>query len=174
MNFRRIIFNFILVIVGFILQTTIFRALDFGDIAPNIMMVIVASTGFMKGDKPGLLVGFFSGLLIDIFFGNYLGFFALIYMYIGFIMGKLHAIFFSQNLAIPIVFITISDFIFGFICYVLMFLFRNKYDIGYYMVTIVIPEMVYTAIVAIFLYPIILRINTSIDEKEQRSAKKFV
>ncbi|WP_026651183.1 rod shape-determining protein MreD [Butyrivibrio proteoclasticus] len=174
MNFRRIIFNFILVIVGFILQTTIFRALDFGDVAPNIMMVIVASTGFMKGDKPGLLVGFFSGLLIDIFFGNYLGFFALIYMYIGFIMGKLHAIFFSQNLAIPIVFITISDFIFGFICYVLMFLFRNKYDIGYFMVTIVIPEMVYTAIVAIFLYPIILRINTSIDEKEQRSAKKFV
>lgn len=174
MNFRRIIFNFILVIVGFILQTTIFRALDFGDIAPNIMMVIVASTGFMKGDKNGLLVGFFSGLLIDIFFGNYLGFFALIYMYIGFIMGKLHTIFFSQNLAIPIVFITIADFLFGFICYVLMFLFRNKYDIGYYMMTIVVPEMVYTAIVAIFLYPIILHINTSIDEKEQRSAKKFV
>lgn len=174
MNFRRIIFNFILVCLGFIVQTTVFRALDFGDIAPNILMIIVASTGFMKGDRAGLLVGFFSGLLIDIFFGTYLGFYALIYMYIGFIMGKFHIIFFSQNLVIPIIFITVSDFIYGFVCYVLMFLFRTKFNIGYYMMTNIIPEMVYTAIIAIFLYPIILSINTSIDEKEQRSAKKFV
>ena len=55
-----------------------------------------------------------------------------------------------------------------------MFLFRTKFDIGYYMGTVIIPEMVYTAIIAIILYPIILKINNSIDEKEQRSAKKFV
>ena len=95
-------------------------------------------------------------------------------MYIGFIVGKLHIIFFSQNVAIPIVVITISDIIFGFICYVLMFLFRTKFNIGYYMMTVILPEAVYTAIIAIFYYPIILKVNNAIDEKEQRSAKKFV
>ena len=118
--------------------------------------------------------GFFSGLLVDIFFGNYIGFFALIYMYIGFIVGKLHVIFFTQNLAIPIVIISLADFVFGFVCYVLMFLFRTKFNIGYYMTSIIIPELVYTALIAIFYYPLILWINNSIDEKEQRSAKKFV
>ena len=174
MNFRRPLYNFILVIASFILQTTLFRVVDFGGITPNLLIILTASTAFIKGDKPGLLVGFFSGLLVDIFFGNYIGFFALIYMYIGFIVGKLHVIFFTQNLAIPILIISLADFVFGFVCYVLMFLFRTKFNIGYYMTNIIIPELVYTALIAIFYYPLILWINNSIDEKEQRSAKKFV
>ena len=174
MNIRRILANFIFVIVSFILQTTVFRVLDFGGIAPNLMMIIVASLGFIKGDKTGLITGFFSGLLVDIFFGTYLGFFAMIYMYLGFIVGKFHEVFFSQNIAIPITFITVADFLFGFVCYVLMFLFRTRFDIGYYMLNVIIPEMVYTALVAIFYYPIILSVNNRIDEQEQRSAKKFV
>ena len=174
MNIRRLITNFILVIVSFILQTTVFRALDFGGIAPNLLIIVVASAAFIRGDKAGLLMGFFSGLLIDIFFGTYIGFFALIYMYLGFIVGKFHEIFFSQNIAIPIIFITLADFLYGFICYVLMFLFRTKFDIGYYMMNVIIPELVYTALLAIFYYPIILHLYTKIEEKEQRSAKKFV
>ena len=174
MNFRRPLYNFILVIASFILQTTLFRVVDFGGITPNLLIILTASTAFIKGDKPGLLVGFFSGLLVDIFFGNYIGFFALIYMYIGFIVGKLHVIFFTQNLAIPILIISLADFVFGFVCYVLMFLFRTKFNIGYYMTSIIIPELVYTALISIFYYPLILWINNSIDEKEQRSAKKFV
>ncbi len=174
MNIRRFIFNFIFVILSFILQTTVFRIIDFGGITPNLLMIFTTSTAFIKGEKPGLLVGFFSGLLVDIFFGTYIGFFALIYMYIGFIVGKLHIIFFTQNLAIPILLISVSDFVFGFVCYVLMFLFRIKFNIGYYMTNIIIPELVYTAIVAIFYYPVILWFNNAIDEREQRSAKKFV
>ncbi len=174
MNFLRALVNLILIVVSFILQTTVFRALDFGGIAPNLLMIFVASSAFIKGDKAGLLTGFFSGLVIDIFFGTYIGFYALIYMYIGFIVGKFHEVFFSQNIAIPIIFITISDFLYGFVCYVLMFLFRTRFDIGYYMMNVIIPEVVYTALVAIFYYPIILKIHVAIDMREQRSAKKFV
>ena len=170
----RALANLILILVSFILQTTVFRALDFGGIAPNLLMIMVTSSAFIKGDKAGLLTGFFSGLIIDIFFGTYIGFYALIYMYIGFIIGKFHEVFFSQNIAIPIIFITISDFLYGFICYVLMFLFRTRFDIGYYMMNVIIPEVVYTALVAIFYYPVILHVNVLIDKKEQRSAKKFV
>ena len=174
MNFRRLITNCIFILLSYILQTTIFRVFDLGGVTPNLLLIFTTSTAFIKGDRPGLLVGFFSGLLIDIFFGSYIGFYALIYMYIGFVVGKLHPIFFTQNLAIPILIIGISDFIFGFICYVLMFLFRTKFNIGYYMTAIIIPELVYTALVSIFYYPLILGINNSIDEREERNAKKFV
>jgi rod shape-determining protein MreD len=174
MNFRRLLFNFIMVIVSFILQTTLFRVLDFGGITPNLLLIFTASTAFIKGDRSGLLVGFFCGLLVDIFFGTYIGFYALIYMYIGFLVGKLHVIFFTQNIAIPILIISLADFIFGFVCYVLMFLFRTKFDIGYYMTSIIIPELVYTAVIAIFYYPFILWVNNAIDEREQRSANRFV
>ncbi len=174
MNFRRLLFNFIFILISFILQTTIFRIFDMGGIVPNLLIVFTVSTAFIRGDKPGLLVGFFCGLLVDIFFGSIIGFFALIYMYIGFIFGKLHEVFFTQNLVIPILLISFSDLIYGFVCYVLMFLFRTKFNIGYYMSEIIIPEVVYTAIASIFYYPLILSINNAIDEREQRSTNKFV
>ncbi|WP_243108287.1 rod shape-determining protein MreD [Butyrivibrio sp. X503] len=166
--------NLIFILASFILQTTLFRALDFGGITPNLIIIYTASFGFIKGDKAGLISGFFCGLLYDIFFGAHLGFYALIFMYIGFLIGKLHEIFYSQNLAIPISFITLADFVYGMVCYVLLFMFRNKFDIGYYMMNIIIPEVVYTALIAILYYPLILKINNKIDDREQRSAKKFV
>ena len=103
MNFRRLIFNCIFVVLSFILQTTIFRVFDLGGVTPNLLLIFTTSTAFIKGDKSGLLVGFFSGLLVDVFFGAYIGFYALIYMYLGFIVGKLHEVFFTQNIAIPII-----------------------------------------------------------------------
>ena len=145
---RRYIVTFFLIIISFIMQTTVFRFFDFGGITPNFLIILTASYGFMRGDKSGILVGFFCGLLIDVFFGTYIGFFALIYMYIGFVIG--------------------------FVCYVLMFMFRTRFNIGYYMMHVIVPEIIYTTIVSIFYYPIILRINTKLEEIEQRSAKKFV
>ena len=174
MSFRRLFFNLILILISFILQTTVFRTFDLGGVTPNLLMIFAASTAFIKGDRQGLLAGFFCGLLVDIFFGSYLGFFALIYMYICFGVGKLHDIFYTQNLAVPIFIIGLADFVFGFVCYILMFLFRTKFNIAYYMNTVIIPELVYTTLVAIFYYPIILACNNSIDEREFRSEKKFV
>ena len=73
----------LLIIVCFLFQTTVFQGLDFGGIVPNLMIILTASFGFMRGDKTGLAIGFFCGLIIDIFFGNVLGLNAMIYMYIG-------------------------------------------------------------------------------------------
>ena len=42
------------------------------------------------------------------------------------------------------------------------------------MMNTIIPGVVYTALVAIFYYPVILKIHERITEKEQRSEKKFV
>ena len=55
---------------------------------PNLMLVFVTSIAFIRGDKVGLLTGFVSGFLVDIFFGAILGFYALLFMYIGFFVGK--------------------------------------------------------------------------------------
>lgn len=171
---RRFIVNFLLIIFSFVLQTTVFRYIDFGGITPNLLLILTVSLGLMRGDKSGTLVGFFCGLLVDVFFGTYIGFYALIYMYIGFIIGKFHKIFFPQNIFLPMLFIVVSDFVFGFTCYILFFLFRTKFDIDYYMLHVIVPEMVYTTIVSIFFYPVILRLNTWLEDIEQRSAKKFV
>ena len=55
-----------------------FKALTFANISPNLLIIAVSSFGFMRGRKEGMWVGFFCGLLIDIFFGNLIGIYALI------------------------------------------------------------------------------------------------
>lgn len=56
----------------------------------------------------------------------------------------------------------------------ILFLLRSRFDFGYYFVNIILPEIVYTIVVTIFLYPLILWINTSLERIELRSGKKFV
>ena len=128
----------------------------------------------MRGEKTGLLIGFFSGLLVDIFFGSVIGFYALIYMYIGYMNGKFSAIFYPEDIKLPITLILCSDFFYGLICYIILFLLRGKFDFSYYLVHIIFPEMVYTVVVTLFLYPVILRVNHSLEQQEKRGEKKFV
>ena len=89
------------VVLCFILQCSVFNSLALGGIIPNLMIILTSSFGFMRGEKEGLLIGFFSGLLCDIFFGSFLGFYAMIMMYIGFINGKFCRIFYPYHEELP-------------------------------------------------------------------------
>lgn len=163
-----------MVILCFILQSTVFKALEFGGIVPNLMIVLTASFGFMRGEKTGLLVGLFCGLLADIFFGGVLGLYAMIYMYIGYLNGKFNKIFYPEDIKLPIALIFVSDFIYGIVCYMVLFLLRGRFHFSYYFIHVILPETVYTILVTLLLYPVILWINKRLEEREQRSARKFV
>lgn len=171
---KRFIITFFLIFICFLLQCTLFQALAFGGIVPNLLIVLTASFGFMRGEKTGLLIGFFCGLLVDIFFGNSIGFYSLLYMYIGYMNGKFSTIFYPQDIKLPIMLILGSDCVYGLTCYLILFLLRSRFDFGYYFMHIILPEIVYTIVVTIFLYPLILWINTRLEHSELRSGKKFV
>ncbi len=171
---RRILITAILILVCFLMQCTVFHALDFGGIVPNLLIVLTASFGFMRGEKDGLLIGFFSGLLVDIFFGSVIGFYALIYMHIGYVNGKFCTIFYPEDIKLPMILIVCSDFLYGIICYTTLFLLRGRFDFSYYLVHLIVPEIVYTVVVTLFLYPVILGINNRLVQREKRSEKKFV
>ena len=164
----------VLILVCFLLQCTVFHALSFGGIIPNLLIILTASYGFMGGRKSGLLTGFLSGLLLDIFFGEVIGFYALIYMYIGYINGTFCKIFFPEDIKLPLCLISASDLAYNILCYCLLFLLRSRFQIGYYFMNIILPEVIYTVAVSLILYPLILKIDQKLTEHEKRSAKKFV
>lgn len=171
---KRGIITAILILVCFLLQCTVFQSLSFGGIVPNLLIVLTASFGFMRGEKTGLLIGFFCGLLVDIFFGSTIGFYALVYMYIGYMNGKFCSVFYPQDIKLPIALILGSDFLYGITCYVILFLLRGRFDFSYYLAHIILPEIVYTIVVTLLLYPFVLWIDTKMEQGEKRSGKKFV
>lgn len=171
---RRKIVVFFIIIICFLLQSTLFQAWAFASISPNLMVVVTSSFGFMRGRKEGMWIGFFSGLLLDIFFGSVIGFYALLYMYIGYINGFFRKRFFPDDVKLPIILISASDLACNMIVYLFLFLLRGKFQFGYYVMHIILPELVYTILVTVFLYFIILKINQKLEVIEKRSASKFV
>ena len=101
-SFLRKIVVVLLILLFFVLQCSVFNSLAMGGIIPNLMIILTSSFGFMRGEKEGLLIGFSCGLLCDIFFGSFLGFYAMVMMYIGFVNGKFSRIFYPEDIKLPL------------------------------------------------------------------------
>ena len=106
---RRKIIEALLIIVCFILQCTVFQTLSLAGIVPNLLLIVTSSLGFMRGEKEGMAVGFFSGLLTDIFFGQLFGFYSLLYMFLGYGSGLFHRMFYDEDIKLPMVWIALSE-----------------------------------------------------------------
>ena len=171
---KRGIITALLIFICFLLQCTVFRALAFGGIVPNLLIVLTASFGFMRGRKEGMWIGLLCGLLLDIFFGSVIGFYALIYAYLGYINGFFRKMFFPDDIKLPLILIAMSDFSYNILVYLFLFFLRGKLRFPYYLIHIMLPELVYTILVTIILYFVILKINQKLEVSERRSAGKFV
>jgi rod shape-determining protein MreD len=171
---RRKLAVFLIITVCFLLQSTLFQMLSIASISPNLLIVVTSSFGFMRGRKEGMWIGFFSGLILDIFFGSVIGFYALIYAYIGYVNGFFRKRFFPDDIKLPLILIAASDFSYNILVYLFLFFLRGRFRIDYYLLNIMLPELVYTILVTIVLYFIILKINKKLEKIEKRRASKFV
>lgn len=161
------------IIAFYIMQCTIFKSLALASVSPNLLLILTFAAGFMRGKKEGMYVGFFSGLILDLFYGKTIGFNAILYMYIGYINGFFNSVFYDEDVTLPIGLVCGSDFVYNFFYYIFSFLLRNRLDFPYYLVHIIIPEMIYTVVITLLIYRLMLRINRKMESIEKRSATKF-
>lgn len=171
---KRKVITFFIILISFLLQSTLFVKLKFGAVSPNLMLVVTSSFGFMRGRKSGIAVGAISGLLVDIFWGQLLGFHTLLYTEIGYLNGSFERLFYDEDVKLPIVLISASEFLYGICIYVFVYMLQGDFAFGTYLFSIIIPELVYTILVTLILYQVILHINRKLESEEQRSASKFV
>ncbi len=157
----------VIILISFLLQSTLFHFVALAQVVPNLMLIITMTFGLMRGRKEGLLVGFFSGLLIDIFFGSVLGPYAFIYMTIGYLNGFFHRIYYLEDVLLPMIMITMNELIYNFIIYVCYFLLRNKLSFGTYFKNVILPETIYTIVITLFLYKILVRINLRLKKAKE-------
>ena len=171
---KRKIITVCIIIACFVLECTVFQRLSFASITPNLMIIVTSSFGFMRGKREGMMVGFLSGLLIDIMFSDLIGFYTLIYTVLGYANGFFRKIFYDDDIKLPLILIATSDFLYGNIVCIFMFIMRSRFDYFYYLKSIIIPELIYTILVTLVLYQIILHINKKLQSEERTSASKFV
>ena len=171
----RVVLVGILVIISYAFQTTCSYVLSMGVAAPNLLMIFVCSYALLRGKKEGMYVGFVIGILVDLFFGycDVVGINAFLYMMIGFMVGFFHDILYLEDILIPIAVVGVCDFTYNFIYYVITFLLRNKLDFGYYLKAIILPEVIYTVFLTIFVYRLLMYLNKKLEAFEKRGEKEL-
>ena len=150
---------FITIIVCFLLQCTIMDYISIGSITQNLPLILCVAMGLMRGRKVGLWTGFFSGLFIDLFYGSLFGFYALIYMYAGYISGYAFRSFYDDDPKVPLFLVAGTDLLYNLSVYGLQFLLRGRLGFLTYIYRIIIPEIVYTVFLTIIVYRIFYWIN---------------
>ncbi|MBR6238467.1 MAG: rod shape-determining protein MreD [Lachnospiraceae bacterium] len=169
-----VLVTFLFMFISFLLQSTLLSQFTIGDITPNLLIITVAATGLLLGRRFGMISGFIGGLVVDIFFGKVIGLYALLYMLIGYLNGLFRKTLFPGDFKLPIALIAGSDLAFGHGFYLLMFFFRGDFNYVYYLTKIILPEVIYTTIIAIFYFPVIRFVIDRIKKHEEKAEQNIV
>ena len=155
----RYLFMIFLFICSFVVQGSILPYFSLGDTAPNLMLILTVSAGILEGPYTGMGMGLFAGLLSDLYFSEYIGFYALIYLLIGYLTGVIGTYLFVDDYKYTVPAVAAADLLYGLYCFTFQFLFRSRLYGGYFFLHYVFPEMLYTALLSIPLFPLIIRLR---------------
>ncbi len=149
---KRKVVSIFIIFIAFLLQTTLCQSMALANVVPNLLLVVTICYGYLRGRTSGILIGFFCGLLLDMVYGSVIGLYAFVFMTIGFVIGFCQKIYFTDSLILPSILIVAGDFLYGIYYFVTEFLMRGRIHFGFYFLHVILPEMIYTALVGILVY----------------------
>lgn len=162
-----------IIIVAFVLQCILSKENNHIIVTPNFLLIVACIFGFMRGYNYGAVVGLICGLLVDVMFGDVIGLYALLYIYVGFISGLFKKWFYSDKVFMPMIVIAINDFLFNLGVYAFRFLLRNKRDFSFYFEKIILPEIVISVFVILITYKLFYMLNERVLTDKEESMLSF-
>lgn len=149
---RKRISTVIIILICFLLQTTLFKHLSLASVSPNLLLIVTVSIGYIRGRTEGLFVGLICGFLMDMMFGTVLGLFAFILMVLGYFSGLCHKVYNTNDSIVPIILVAFCDFGYGLFVYICEYLMRGRIHFFFYLFRIILPEVIYTVAISLLLY----------------------
>ncbi len=169
----RIFVTTLVVLFNFLVSASLNEYIQIVGIKPNTAIIVIVSFAMIRGDVEGAIIGFFTGLLQDIFFGRFIGLYALLGMLTGYFCGKPFKNFYSENFVLPFFLVAVSIVLYEFAFYTSNFLFRGKVDIFNYFIGVILPEAAYSTLLSVPIYRIIYGINSRVEAFEKSRRKLF-
>ena len=158
-------FYFALLILAFLLQTSVFPLLPFLSASPNLLLILCFSFGFYYGSLPGMFYGLCAGLLMDLFYSGPFGFYSLIFVLIGYSNGYFHHYYYEEYITLPLFLCVVSGLVYHLYIYIFRFAVRGKGNIPYYALHIVLPSIVFSFLLTVVLYRFFFSASKKLEEK---------
>lgn len=165
---KRALINLALMILAFTIQNCIFPLMPFLSAAPNLLLILTFSFGFMEGKRVGMMYGLVAGLLLDLFYSGPFGFYTLFYIYVGYMNGICTKYYYEDYITLPLILCVINELAYNLYVYIFRFLIRGRLNFLFYFRELMIPEIIFTVITTLFVYRLLLYINRRLNEWNKR------
>lgn len=148
---RNIIYVLIL-IIGLVLQVTLFSLYTPWNIKPDFLLVLIIVISILEGPKTGLLIGIIGGLLQDIFLGDFISINTIVKGPLAFVSGFLEGNFYKGNYLLA----PVTTFITSIVYYLLAIILSEEliFSINYWETirSVILPSALYNGILAFIVY----------------------
>lgn len=168
---RKVLFYSFFILVFLLLQTTLLHYAAILGVVPNILVVFVIITGLLRGNIEGGTVGFFAGLATDMLFGGVLGFYALLGLYLGIAAGSVSRRLFRENLLVAVFFTFVYSGLYESIIYVINNVMSGNMQYLFALTSVILPESIYNSVIAILMFPFLIRAERRFEGKESTIRK---
>ena len=165
---KRVFIYFILITGVFLLQTSFIPFVFRTSCTPNLLLILVSAFGFIYGSMTGMFCGLYAGLLMDVTGACPFGFYMIVFIIIGFINGLFTNFYYDDYLTLPVILCIISELIYNACLIFIRFIIAGNVNLSYSLRKIVFPEIVFSLLITLLLYRVILMINRSLDLKEDK------
>jgi len=146
------------IIANFVIQGAIMPYFRIFGKVPNISLVLIVIFSLAKGKYYGGIIGLIVGLIRDILFSTSIGLNALIYFFIGYLIGFVEDAFARDSIISPVVLTIISTVVYNVLYSTMLYLLRWDTSLEFTVKSIFSFEIIYNAFVSIIMYKIFQKI----------------
>lgn len=140
-----------LILAAYLLQYSAFIRIPVINCSPNLMLILTFAFGYVRNKNAGMLVGFFAGLFIDVFYCPVIGYNALVLMVVGFVCGSLKKVYYSNSLLTQIFILCCCDIACSLIYYFFWFILQSRFAFVHCLLHVILPEFLFTLLAGIIL-----------------------
>lgn len=143
---------------GFICQAVLVPLISLGAVKPDIILIIVASFGFLDGSAPGAVGGFAGGLLQDLLTIRGIGLEVVIKTIIGGFSGRVERTILGNSAIMPALAIGGVSIVAQVLYIGLAFITGERMELLTVMREVVLPSALYTAIIGGVMFPLLSKV----------------
>ncbi|NLV36300.1 MAG: rod shape-determining protein MreD [Clostridiaceae bacterium] len=168
---KKALFYFFFIVLFLLLQTTLLQYVAIYGVKPNILVVFIIVTALLRGESEGAPAGFFAGLSLDLMFGSAIGFYALLGLYLGIAVGATNKKIFRENILIVVFFTFIYSLAYESLVYIVNNIMSGDMNFLYALTRTVLPESAYNCVVAVLLFPLVMKAGKWFDGADKKVRK---
>lgn len=159
----------------YLLQVNFFSWFNLAGVKPNLFVILVLTIGLFSGRSIGTTFGILFGLALDFFIGKSIGISALMLGIVGFVGGYLDKSFSKDSRVTMITMIAITTIIYELGINIFNYFINDAVISIWYIIKVLIIELVYNTIITIIIYPLIMKFGYRIEEnfKENKILTRY-